>query len=302
MKEDFKISIITPSYNSSLYLDDAIQSVLMQNYPDFEHIIVDGGSNDSTLDILKKYDHLKWISEPDEGQSDAMNKGFRMSTGDIIVYLNADDFFLPNAFNRVIPYFKNGAKFVMGKVRVVRENGQCWLNDPRIRHDDMLRHWERNAFCVNPVGYFYLRDVQENSSGFNLDNHLSMDLEFLLECSSRYPFIKMNDPNPLGVFRFFDDTKTAKSYESIEDIFNFENFEFIDRFLAQKPAEYVTRYTRQRQRAYKRLIRRANASQGSLFAKLDRYFAKLNVKMGDFRDSDQKSEIMKNFIKRQFKR
>ena len=116
--EKLKISVITPSFNSGEYLEDAIQSVLIQQYPSFEHIVVDGGSTDGTMDILRKYNHITWISEPDKGQSDAMNKGFKMSTGDIIVYLNADDYFLPGAFNRVIPYFDAGAEFVVGNIRV----------------------------------------------------------------------------------------------------------------------------------------------------------------------------------------
>jgi len=94
-----KISVITPSLNSGEHIERAIQSVLAQNYDNFEHIIVvDGLSTDNTLDILKKYPHLTWVSEKDSGQSNAMNKGFAMSSGEIIVYLNADDYFLPEAF------------------------------------------------------------------------------------------------------------------------------------------------------------------------------------------------------------
>ena len=89
------ISVLTPSYNSSTTLERCIASVLDQNVNDFEHIVVDGGSSDDTLRILKKYEHVKWISEPDRGQSDAMNKAFSMSSGDIIVFLNADDILYP---------------------------------------------------------------------------------------------------------------------------------------------------------------------------------------------------------------
>ena len=298
MKDILKISVITPSYNSSTYLEDAVQSVLIQDYPDFEHIIVDGGSTDGTLDILKKYDHLTWISEPDKGQSDAMNKGFRMSTGDIIVYLNADDYFLPDAFNRVIPYFKNGAKFVVGAVNVVREDGACWLNDARVGHDEMLRHWEKNAFCVNPVGYFYLREVQENSTGFNLKNELSMDLEFLLECSSKYTFTKMKGHEPLGVFRFYENTKTGKSNKSASKLYTAENFGFIDKFLAGKSSDYISEYNRQRQKAFRQRIRHANLSDGSILGRLDRYFFNLGIKLEDFSKSPEKAGIIKNFIKR----
>ena len=93
-----KISIITPSYNQGRFIEDAIHSVLDQNYPDFEHIVVDNCSGDDTLDILRRYPHITWISEPDRGQSHALNKGFRLATGDILAWLNCDDFYLPGAF------------------------------------------------------------------------------------------------------------------------------------------------------------------------------------------------------------
>jgi glycosyltransferase involved in cell wall biosynthesis len=90
-----KISIITVSYNSSATIRDTIESVLSQNYPDFEYILVDGNSSDNTLEIIRSYEnkHIRWISEPDKGIYDAMNKGLKMATGDVIGILNSDDFY-----------------------------------------------------------------------------------------------------------------------------------------------------------------------------------------------------------------
>lgn len=79
-----KISLVTPSYNSGKYIRETISSVLSQDYDNFEYFVIDGGSTDNTVKILKKYPHLKWVSEPDEGQSDALNKGLKMATGEII--------------------------------------------------------------------------------------------------------------------------------------------------------------------------------------------------------------------------
>lgn len=94
------ISIITPSFNQGRFIEDAIQSVIAQGYHDYEHIIIDNCSSDDTLEVLKKYPHIRWISEPDEGQSDALNKGFNMSKGEIIGWLNCDDFYLDGAFEK----------------------------------------------------------------------------------------------------------------------------------------------------------------------------------------------------------
>ncbi|HEY0552579.1 MAG TPA: glycosyltransferase family 2 protein [Verrucomicrobiae bacterium] len=96
-----KISIITPSFNSIHTIRETIESVRQQGYPHLEHIVVDGGSNDGTLGVLKEYPHLYWISEKDEGHYDAMNKGIRMAAGEIVNILNADDCFRPGALAAV---------------------------------------------------------------------------------------------------------------------------------------------------------------------------------------------------------
>jgi glycosyltransferase involved in cell wall biosynthesis len=206
MDVPMKISVITPSYNTGRHIESAITSVLLQNYPYFEHIIIDGGSSDGTLKVLKKYPHLKWFSEPDQGQSDAMNKGFQKSTGPIIVYLNADDYFEEGAFNAVLPYFLKGAHFVMGRVKVLRDNGSSWINDPKTEFREMLKWWQKDAFCFNPAGYFYRREVQEVVGGFDIQNNSTMDLDFLLNCARRYEFVKIDQV--LGTFRLIEGTKT----------------------------------------------------------------------------------------------
>ncbi|MGA2540425.1 MAG: glycosyltransferase family 2 protein [Verrucomicrobiota bacterium] len=96
-----KISVITPSYNSATTIRETITSVLKQNYPNLEHIVVDGGSTDGSLAILQEYPHLLWVSEKDEGHYDAMNKGIKRSTGEIIGILNADDCYCENALKKV---------------------------------------------------------------------------------------------------------------------------------------------------------------------------------------------------------
>jgi len=241
-----KISIITPCFNSIKYIEQSIRNVQDQNYANVEHIIIDGGSVDGTVDILMKYPHLKWISEPDEGQSDAMNKGFELSTGDIIGYLNSDDYFFPKAFETVIPHFEKGAEFVMGKVLISYEDGSYRLNDPKVTLDEMLTWWERDSFCCNPAGYFYLREVQEKVGGFNVHNHYSMDYEFLLECASRYSLTKIDAT--LGVHRRYTGTKT---HDSITNFDYVDHLDCTDRFVQSFDKTYQKAYKTHRNRYVK---------------------------------------------------
>lgn len=121
-----KISIITPSFNQGNYIEECINSVLSQNYPNLEYIIIDGGSTDQTIDVIKKYEKqiTFWVSQPDKGQSDAINKGLLRSTGEIINWLNADDSYAENALFKVAETFLKHpkVKVVSGKCHVYREN------------------------------------------------------------------------------------------------------------------------------------------------------------------------------------
>jgi glycosyltransferase involved in cell wall biosynthesis len=121
-----KISIITPVLNCEKYLQIAIDSVIAQNYSSFEHIVVDGGSTDRTVAILKSNPHIRWISGPDGGAWAALRKGLQMATGDIVCLLMGNDFFMPNAFDAIINVFKQNSdcEWVAGHCNIVDNTGR----------------------------------------------------------------------------------------------------------------------------------------------------------------------------------
>ncbi|MEJ2489119.1 MAG: glycosyltransferase family 2 protein [Sulfurovaceae bacterium] len=256
-----KISVITPSLNTGAHIERAIKSVLEQAYENFEHIIIDGLSTDNTIEILQQYPHLIWTSEADSGQSNAMNKGFAMATGDIIVYLNADDYFLPKAFDTILPFFQKGEKFVVGDANIVLLDGQTVRVTPKVSHESILYHWVdwtpiqegrvASSFPNNPVQYFYLRKVQEKFP-FNEDNHFTMDLEFLMYASSYYDFYKIDDI--LGVYTLYEDAKSIVASNDIENYWTFENFSYIDNLIENWAQEKKRSFKNEQQKGY---IRRA---------------------------------------------
>lgn len=202
-----KISVITPSYNSGKYIEKAILSVQNQSYKNWEHIIIDGGSTDDTIDLLKKHPHLIWISEKDRGQSDAMNKGFSMSTGDIIVYLNADDWFEEEIFGIVMDGFDQfpNSDVILGNVIQEFDSGPIYIqSDYALDLEEILFQTKKHPY--NPVGYFYKRELQHVIGKFPLDEHYAMDYWFLLRL---YHFGKLKKINEnFGTFFMTGENKT----------------------------------------------------------------------------------------------
>jgi len=204
-----KISVLSPSFNSEGTIEKAIVSVLNQGYPNFEHIICDGGSTDGTVQIMKKYPHLRWISERDKGQSDAMNKAFDMSTGDIIVYLNVDDYFQRGAFFKVAEEFEKNPEAEMLISNLFFEySDHTFTRRPEIEYKKIMLPF-RYMFPINPVSYFYKRRVQERIGPFPLDNHFTMDYWFLLKAYQESKMIQTDFH--LGTFCMNGYNKTSNA-------------------------------------------------------------------------------------------
>lgn len=210
-----RISVVTPSLNQGRTIEETILSVLAQQYPNFEHIVVDGGSADQTLDILGKYPHLRWVSEPDRGQTEAINKGIRMCTGEVFAYLNADDAFRPGAFAAVAEVFRDDptTAAVVGDCDAIDERGApLRLYRARLdRFEDMLRYWEwGNRFCIPQPAVFLRRDLLEKIGLFDESYDLAMEYEMWLRAAARYPFTIVR--RTLAALRITEETKTNRRH------------------------------------------------------------------------------------------
>lgn len=184
-----KVSIITASLNQGQFIERTVLSVLEQDYPNIEYIVMDGGSTDNTVEILmKKYeDRLIWRSEPDKGQSDAINKGLRMSTGDIVAYLNSDDTYKAGAVSRVAEVFRQNPNIdlVYGDCDIIDENEQkigVFQGVPTSFRKMLCT----GRACIPQQTAFWRKSVIENISYFDESFHFAMDTDFFIRILKRY--------------------------------------------------------------------------------------------------------------------
>lgn len=175
-----KISIITPSFNQAEYLEQAILSVLDQKYQNLEYIIVDGGSTDHSVEIIKKYEHklTYWISEKDSGQSEGINKGFAKCTGEIISWLNSDDILVDNSLNKIAKYFiDNNVQILVGGSEHWEQKEKVFIphtTNP-ITYIDLLKYNE--MICLAQPSVFYTRNLLLSCGFLNEKLHYTMDLD-----------------------------------------------------------------------------------------------------------------------------
>ena len=211
-----QISIITPVYNSERFIESCVRSVVEQNCPDIEHLIIDGGSTDRTMEIVRSYadhhPHIRWLSEKDKGQSDAMNKGLRLAHGSLIGFLNADDFYEPDALPaaRQILEALPEPSLLIGNCNVIDETGKLlWLNRPDTRYYQLLQVW-RFKMPNNPSSYFYHRSLHERIGEFDIDEHYVMDYDFLLKAFRASNVVYVD--KTFGNYRMYPDNKTTKVF------------------------------------------------------------------------------------------
>lgn len=205
-----KFSIITVSYNQGQYIEDNILSVLNQNYDNFEHIVIDACSKDNTLDVLNKYSHLKWTSEPDRGQSDGLNKGFRKATGDLIVWLNSDDLMCDGAFHVLNKFFtENPDKDVVtGNQVFINADGTTNHIKPAdtYTYDRLLN----TRYCsVMQNSTVFRKSVLDNVGLLDESLHYTMDLDLFIRIANKYSWYKIDED--IAKFRVWEESKTTTS-------------------------------------------------------------------------------------------
>lgn len=218
-----RISIVTPSFNQGLFIEQTILSVLNQKYPNLEYIIIDGGSTDNTLKILEKFhDKLIWISEPDLGMYDAINKGFKMCTGDILAWMNSDDIYLNNAFQTVAKIFSQNKEvnWLTGRCAYIDENGITTRIAPKKLYNTELIiegfYRAPYTYVINQNVVFWRKTLWDKSGGCNINYQSAGDFELWTR------FAKHSDlyffDHVFSAFRSHKDQKTSNIKNYIAEL------------------------------------------------------------------------------------
>lgn len=190
------ISIVTPSFNQAAYIRQALASVATQGRNDIEHVVVDGESTDTTVKILREcstdreWRHLRWISEPDAGQSDALNKGFRMAKGDLIGWLNSDDRYRPGCFDAVSAAAEKYPEVDVfyGDYTWIDEHDRCLRVRREIEYSFFVLAYHRVLY-IPSTSTFFRRRIFEEQNWLDTRYHYAMDYEFFLRlATSGYRF------------------------------------------------------------------------------------------------------------------
>ena len=213
MPDDFtwpRISIVTPSYNQVQFIEQTIRSVLLQGYPNLEYIIIDGGSTDGSVEIIKKYESwlAYWVSEKDRGQSHAINKGFARSTGEIMAWINSDDYYMPGAFTKVVEIFSHQeTMWLAGKCYQINVDGI--IKPGYGRPLEEMENWFHGNLYAQPA-VFWRRALWEKTKGVDESLQYSFDYDLWMKFSQTQLFAFWTDQE-LAFFRIHSQSKTFTS-------------------------------------------------------------------------------------------
>jgi glycosyltransferase involved in cell wall biosynthesis len=203
-----RVAIVTPSYNQARFLEETIRSVLLQGYPDLEYRIVDGGSTDGSVEVIRKYEPwlASWVSEPDRGQSHAINKGFERATGEVIAWLNSDDAYLPGAIRLGVEGLKRtGADLVYGNAVVIDDRDRVLAD---IETPPLAPDWFVTEPCrIVQAATFFGRSVFETVGPLREDLHYALDYEYWIRLSQVGRLEHVDEP--LARIRMYPGCKTG---------------------------------------------------------------------------------------------
>ncbi len=217
-----KISVVTPSYNQGHFLEEGIRSVLLQGYPNLEYIIIDGGSTDNSVEVIRKYEPwlAYWVCEPDRGQSHAVNKGIIKATGEILFWLNADDVCLPDAFIKVAYAYKSylQPKIIVGQARIIDGKGNVTgvLRSGFSTWNNFISRTE----IIRQVSTFFDRTLFDELGLIDESLKYSMDYDILLRFTRHHTPTVLEDF--LSAFRLHSnnqfDSNKVKGYEECDRV------------------------------------------------------------------------------------
>ncbi len=220
-----RISIITPSYNQGIFIEETIRSVLLQGYPNLEYIIIDGGSTDKTIDIINKYEPwiYYWVSEPDNGQTHAINKGLAKATGDIIAYINSDDYYLPGTLLKVAEHFHQfpDTDLLHGVCRYVNQQGEKigeQFGDIQTLEEvlDLWDVWWKKRQFVQPE-VFWTRRITEKIGLLREELNFVMDYDYWCRIIQAGGLVRKID-SELSCFRFTEHQKSNQNLKVAEEL------------------------------------------------------------------------------------
>lgn len=221
-----KISIITPTYNQGQYIEQTIQSVLDQNYPNLEYIIMDGGSRDNTVEIIKKYEkHLTyWESKKDKGQAHAINKGLKHCTGDIFNWLNSDDYLAPGALHAIAEGFEDPKVDAVAGQTIYFEGEEFQAPEQlaNLQAKKLIR-WDKGVVFIQPGLWMKTKHI-EACGGLDEQFHYAFDWDLIIRYLHLFQKVHYTE-TPLVYFRLHDESKTVSSIEK----FHREESEILDK-------------------------------------------------------------------------
>jgi len=210
-----KISVVTPSFNQAEFIGKTIESVLSQNYPNLEYIIMDGGSTDKTIKILKRYGNkIIWQSKKDKGQAEAINKGLKKATGEILTYLNSDDTYEPGALKKVASFFAKNPQtlWVFGKCRIINEDDKELRKKVTLYKNFWLRNYSYKTLLIlnyiSQPAVFWQRKAYQQVGEFNEKEFWELDYDYWLRLGAVYQPGFIDDY--LANFRVHKKSKTSQ--------------------------------------------------------------------------------------------